>query len=39
VFSVTGTVAGVTAAELRVFDMKRIADGERVGETPPSRPK
>lgn len=39
VFSVTGTVAVVTAAELRVFDMKRIADGERVGETPPSRPK
>jgi hypothetical protein len=34
------TPAGVaTAAELRVFDMKRIADGERVGETPPSRPK
>ncbi len=39
VFSVTGTVAVVTAAELRVFDMKRIADGERVGETPPSRTK
>ena len=38
-FSAIQPTGVATAAELRVFDMKRIADGNRNRETPPSRPK
>lgn len=39
VFSAVQPTGVATAAELRVFDMKRIAEGDPTRETPPSRPK